>query len=142
MTRVFDAPVELLWKVLTTPEYIKEWWGPEGFTNTIHNMDVRVGGKWQFTMHGPDGTDFENDHTYKELITNERMVIVNNGVQEFEIIINLTGKGEQTEIKWQVIFGSVPTMEEAINAFKADIGLKQNLERLANHLAYHKQDLI
>jgi uncharacterized protein YndB with AHSA1/START domain len=74
MIRMFDAPVELLWKVLTTPEYIKDWWGPEGFTNTIHKMDVREGGRWLFTMHDPDGTDFKSDHTYKEIVTNELIV--------------------------------------------------------------------
>ena len=129
ITRVFDASVSLVWQALTKAELIKEWWGPEGFTNTIHKMDVRVGGKWLFTMHSPDGTEFENDHTYLELIENEKLVLQNNGPQNFEIIIRLFDRGNQTEVKWEVIFDSVPTMSQAINSFKADIGMEQNMER-------------
>lgn len=134
VTRVFDAPVEMVWQALTQPELIKEWWGPEGFTTTIRKMDVRVGGKWLFIMHGPDGTDFDNDHTYLEVARNKRIVLQNNGPQKFEIIVDLLEKGPQTEVKWAVIFDSVPTKNEAIRAFKADIGMEQNIERFKNYL--------
>src|SRR5665811_1541662 len=75
ITRTFEAPVELLWKVLTTPEYIRDWWGPEGFTNTIKKMEVKEGGIWEFTMHGPDGTDFDNVFYYLEVKTFEKIVM-------------------------------------------------------------------
>jgi len=48
-TRIFDAPRELIWKAWTDPKHVAEWWGPNGFTNTIHEMDVRPGGVWRFT---------------------------------------------------------------------------------------------
>ena len=52
---LLDAPIELVWKAFTKPKYIKNWWGPNGFTNTIEKMQVYTGGEWIFTMHGPDG---------------------------------------------------------------------------------------
>lgn len=138
MTRVFDAPVDLLWKVLTTPEYIKDWWGPEGFTNTIRNMDVHEGGTWDFTMHGPDGTDFVNFYHYLEVKPLEKLVMEHRQHPKFTIIVQLYPEGDQTKVIWQNVFDTVPTMEETVRAFKADVGLKQNLERLAQHLTQHQ----
>jgi uncharacterized protein YndB with AHSA1/START domain len=65
--RVFDAPRALVWKVWTDPEHVAKWWGPEGFTNSIHKMEVRPGGEWSLTMHGPDGTDWPNHIRYVEV---------------------------------------------------------------------------
>ncbi len=50
--REFDAPRDLVWQVWTDPKHIVHWWGPNGFTNTIHSMDVKPGGVWRFIMHG------------------------------------------------------------------------------------------
>jgi uncharacterized protein YndB with AHSA1/START domain len=57
-TRVFDAPRELVFRAWTNPKHESQWWGPNGFTNTIHEMDVRPGSVWRFVMHGPDGVDY------------------------------------------------------------------------------------
>jgi len=62
-TRMLAAPRELVWKVLTTPEHFKQYWGPDGFRNTIKEMNVKVGGQILFTMHGPDGKDTALDAT-------------------------------------------------------------------------------
>ena len=67
ISRLLQAPVELVWEVWTTPEHIAQWWGPNGFTNTIQTMDVQEGGEWKLTMHGPDGTNFPNRNVYKEV---------------------------------------------------------------------------
>ncbi len=137
MTRVFNAPIDLLWKVLTTPEYIKDWWGPEGFTNTIRKMDVREGGTWDFTMHGPDGTDFVNFYHYLEVKPLEKLVMEHRQHPKFTLIVKLSPEGDHTKVIWQNVFDSIPTMEETVRAFKADVGLKQNLERLSIHLQRH-----
>ena len=134
MTKTFNAPAELLWKVLTTPEYIKEWWGPDGFTNTIRRMDVREGGTWDFTMHGPDGTDYENEYVYTTIIPLKKIVLDHLKEPKFTINISIHEEEAQTTVEWCNIFDSIPTKEEAIRAFKADVGLEQNLERLAYHL--------
>ena len=52
ISRTLDAPIELVWKVWTDPEHIKNWWGPYGFTNSISKMDVTPEGEWNLIMHG------------------------------------------------------------------------------------------
>ncbi len=59
--RVFNFPIEKVFRAWTDPTHLKDWWGPKGFTNTFHEYDLRVGGKWKFTMHGPDKGNYENE---------------------------------------------------------------------------------
>jgi uncharacterized protein YndB with AHSA1/START domain len=72
--RIFDAPRQMVFDAWTDPETIGQWWGPRGFTTTVHEMDVRPGGVWRFTMHGPDGTDYPNRVVYDEVVAPERLV--------------------------------------------------------------------
>ena len=74
LTRVFDAPREVVWKAWTDPQHIVKWWGPNGFTDTIETMAVRPGGTWKHVMHGPDGTDYANNSRYLEVVKPERLV--------------------------------------------------------------------
>lgn len=67
ITRVYDAPVRLVWEAWTDPEQVAQWWGPRGFTLTTHSKELRPGGHWSYTMHGPDGTDYENRTIYHEV---------------------------------------------------------------------------
>ena len=60
-TRTINAPVNKVFLAWTEPEYLKNWWGPNGFTNTFREFDLRPGGKWKFTMHGPDKGNYENE---------------------------------------------------------------------------------
>src|SRR3990172_7075004 len=77
--RVVDAPGERVWKVWTDREQVAQWWGPNGFTNTIHEMDVRPGGVWRFIMHGPDGVDYQNKIVFNEVVKAERLVYTHSG---------------------------------------------------------------
>lgn len=67
-TRVFNTPRPKLYRAWSNPKHLKNWWGPKGFTNTFHEFDFRVGGKWSFTMHAPDKGHFNNacEFTYIE----------------------------------------------------------------------------
>lgn len=60
VTRELEAPRDLVFRTFTDTSHISEWWGPRGFRTTTHAQDLRPGGEWRFTMHGPDGTDYEN----------------------------------------------------------------------------------
>src|ERR1700745_15987 len=64
ITRLYDAPVKAVWDAWIDPQQVAQWWGPRGFTLTSHSKDVRPGGHWNYTMHGPDGTDYENKTHY------------------------------------------------------------------------------
>jgi len=74
VTRVFDAPRELVWKAWTDPKYVQQWWGPKGFTSPVCQMDFRVGGKSLFCMKAPDGQEFWNGVEYHEIVPNEKIV--------------------------------------------------------------------
>src|SRR5258707_5883170 len=82
ITRIFDAPAELVWKMWTEPEYFKKWWGPKGFTCPVANIDPKVGGKYLVAMHGPAGTEFDKDMwstgVYKEIVPMERIVVIDS----------------------------------------------------------------
>lgn len=74
LTRVFDAPRELVYRAWTDPEHIQRWFGPKGFTCTTHAIDLRVGGMWRFDMVGPDGTVYPNRMTFLEMKAPELLV--------------------------------------------------------------------
>jgi uncharacterized protein YndB with AHSA1/START domain len=74
MERVFDAPRELVWKVLTDPARVTNWWGPHGYTAIVEEMDVRPGGTWRWISVGPDGSQFAFKGEYLEVEPIERVV--------------------------------------------------------------------
>ncbi len=74
VTRVIDAPRELVWQAWTDPNYVKQWWGPHGFTAPVCEMDFRVGGKFLLCMKTPDGQEFWNGGEYHEIVPYEKIV--------------------------------------------------------------------
>lgn len=79
ITRLLNAPVSQVWKVWTTPEGAKKWWGPEGFSAPSIKMDLRVGGKYIFGMKGPDGSIWDtvmySAGVYREIVPHQKIVI-------------------------------------------------------------------
>jgi uncharacterized protein YndB with AHSA1/START domain len=77
--RVFDAPRKTVWRAWTEPEMAKRWWGPKGFTAPSIKIDLRVGGKYIFCMHGPAGSEFDKDlysaGVYKEIVPMKKLVV-------------------------------------------------------------------
>ena len=74
VTRVFDAPRELVWKAWTDPKFVMQWWGPKGFTSPVCKMDFRVGGKFLFCMRAPDGQEWWTGGEYFEIVVHEKIV--------------------------------------------------------------------
>ena len=74
VTRVFDAPRELVWRAWTESKYVMQWWGPKGFTAPVCKMDVRVGGKSLLCMKTPDGYEGWNAIEYHEIVLHEKIV--------------------------------------------------------------------
>ena len=134
ITRAFAAPRELVWKAWTDPKQIVKWWGPNGFTNTLIEMDVRPGGVWEHIMHGPDGTDYKNKHIYKEVIKPEKLVLEHVTGPRFLMTVTFQDRGKQTLVSIHSIFESAEQLKEVIKVFKADIGMKQNVDRMENYV--------
>lgn len=134
MTRLLKAPISLVWEVWTNPDHIKNWWGPNGFTNTIQTMDVRKDGVWEFVMHGPDGTDFKNKNVFREIIKNKKIVYEHVPAPNFLATIEFEPQGEETLVKWHMLFNSREQFIQVVKNFKADEGLRQNIDKMSRYL--------
>jgi uncharacterized protein YndB with AHSA1/START domain len=137
ITRMLKAPLQLVWDIWTMPEHVKHWWGPEGFTNSIHKMDVREGGEWEFVMHGPDGTDYRNKHIFKQVIPCEKLVLEHVTAPLFTMTITFEAVGKETRVTIVSDFLTEVQLETVIKVFKADQGLRQNMDRLEDYLKEH-----
>lgn len=78
ITRVFDAPVASVWQAWTDPALVMEWWGPEGFTCPLAQMDVREGGTSLVCMHSPDYGDYYSTWHYERIVPMERIEYIHN----------------------------------------------------------------
>ena len=134
-TRVFDAPRELVWRMWTDPRHVVHWWGPNGFTNTIHEMDVRPGGVWRFIMHGPDGTDYQNKVVYKEVVRPSRLAYTHVSGPVFEATVDFVDLGEKTEVQMRMIFETAALRNKVAEEYGAVEGLQQTLGRLGTMLS-------
>lgn len=134
LTRLLDAPVKLVWEVWTSPEHIANWWGPNGFTNTISTMEVKPGGAWDLVMHGPDGTDYNNKSIFKEIVPFKKIVYEHISGPKFLATIEFEEQGDKTLLNWHMLFESKEQFIQVVKTFKADEGLKQNVEKLIVYL--------
>lgn len=104
--RLLDAPPEAVFKALSDPAIIANWWGPFGFRNVIEEFDFTQGGNWRHDMVGPDGAVYPNHSVFEE-ISPERIVIRHLAtVHEFVLEILLDAVGDQTRITWNQKFMS------------------------------------
>src|SRR6476661_1165020 len=76
ISRVIDAPRELVFEAFTEVRHLSRWWGPTGFTTTTASLEFRVGGEWDFVMHGPDGTDYTEWISWTEITPPERIALL------------------------------------------------------------------
>jgi uncharacterized protein YndB with AHSA1/START domain len=133
ITKTFKAPIEIMWEMWTNPEHIANWWGPNGFTNTIHTMDFKEGGEWILTMHGPDGTNYPNRSIFREIIPFKKIVFEHFN-PHFITTVLFESKGAETHVYWTGLFDSAEMLEILIKVHKADEGQKQNIERLEKYI--------
>ncbi|MEX1045968.1 MAG: SRPBCC domain-containing protein [Actinomycetota bacterium] len=82
VSRVIDAPRDVVWKAWTEPEQVKKWWGPKGFTAPSVDADFREGGKYLYCMRSPDGQDYWSTGIYKEISEPERIVATDSFADE------------------------------------------------------------
>ena len=134
-TRVFDAPRDLVWAMWTDPKHIAQWWGPRGFRNTIHEMDVRPGGHWRFIMHGPDGQDYQNHNVYVEIKKPERIVFDHVSGPVFRATATFEDLGgNKTRVTMHSIFETAALRNKVADEYGAVEGMHQTLARLDEHL--------
>ena len=131
--RNFNVPVELLYRAWSQPEHIKNWWGPDGFTNTFYEFDFRSGGRWLFTMHGPDGKNYENESAFETIKENELIVFNHICKPEYKAEINFSANGnDDSSLVWKMVFAK-EKVYEALKDFVAEKN-EENLNRLETEL--------
>jgi uncharacterized protein YndB with AHSA1/START domain len=134
LTRIFNAPRELVFKLWTDPKHIPHWWGPHGFTTTVQAMDVRPGGAWSFTMRGPDANDYPFVGEFVEVLAPERIVFVGriHATSGYDVWTEILFADEEGKTK--VTVHQVFARESAATR-GAPMGWSQQLDRLENYLA-------
>ena len=139
VSRVFDAPRELVWEAWTDPKHLTRWWGPRGFTTTVHEMDLRPGGIWRHTMHGPDGADYPTDGNFLEVVRPERISYRMKGGKkgdvQFESTWTFESVGEKTRLTLTMRFPSREMLEHAEKTYGVTDGGHQTLGRFAELVA-------
>lgn len=138
--RTLDAPRERVWKAWTDPEQVTQWWGPNGFTTTVHEIDVRPGGVWRFVMHDSDDTDYPNEIVYDEIVEPERLVYTHgsneeNGLEQFQVTVTFAEQeGSKTVLTMQQLYKSAAERKKSVEEFGAIEGANQTLDHLAAYV--------
>lgn len=132
-SRVLNTPVEKVYEAFANPSHLKNWWGPEGFTNTIHEFDLQPGGKWILTMHGPEVGNYENSSVFKTVEPNKLIAWTRNSQPLFDMEIAFeTQSDSTTKITFRMIFKTEEECEK-IRKF-AEPKNEENFDRLEKEL--------
>jgi uncharacterized protein YndB with AHSA1/START domain len=137
IVRVYDAPVKAVWDAWTDVKQVAKWWGPRGFTITTKSKDLRVGGLWVYTMHGPDGVDYPNMTTYFEVEKYSRLVYDHGASEGVPPLFRVTVTFSENKGKTTMDMTMALESEEAaikIAKFVKAAGGNATWDRLAEHL--------
>jgi uncharacterized protein YndB with AHSA1/START domain len=134
ISRLLNAPITKVWDVWTTPDHIKNWWGPNGFTNTITMMELHEGGHWNLVMHGPDGTDYDNESIFTQVEKHKKIAYHHLSGHEFLATITFEERGNETYMHWQMLFPTSEELTRIMGLYDISVGLKENVDRLEVYL--------
>ena len=141
ITRDVSAPSALVWEVLTRGDHLARWWGPSGFTTETHELDLRPGGRWRLTMHGPDGRAYLNHVVYDEVDPPRRLVLRYLVEPDAEPVLHVTTltlaelSAGRTRVTLRLDFPTAELRRVAVERYGALDGGAQTLGRLAELLA-------
>ena len=139
LSRVYDAPRELVFRMWTEREHITRWFGPRGFTCTTYEMEARVGGRWRFEMRSQDGKVYPNLIEYLEITPPERLVFDHGTGQDddphrFRVTITFEEQAnKKTVMTMRQLHPSKARRDAGIGFGAVELGY-QTLEKLADHL--------
>src|SRR5579871_2894607 len=136
--RVIDAPRELVFEAFIEVRHLSRWWGPEGFTTTTRSFEFRAGGVWEFVMHGPDGTDYQEWISWIDIAAPERIELVHGEYRDdpnaFESVITFELEGAATRIEMRTVFPTRELRDEAVEKYHVVEGGRQTLDKLAAYV--------
>jgi len=139
-TRTFERPRHLLFEAWTKPEHVRQWWGCEGSTLTLCEIDLRPGGAWRLLMLMTDGSEHPFKGVYREIVPNKRLVytecydIPSIGSPEWLTTITFEEIDGKTKLTHSILHRSVEARDGHLQA-GMEAGTVQTLNRLAEHVA-------
>ncbi|MBY0550952.1 MAG: SRPBCC domain-containing protein [Candidatus Obscuribacterales bacterium] len=137
LTRLYDAPVRAVWDAWTDPAKAAQWWGPRGFTITTHSKDLRPGGHWDYTMHGPDGVDYPNKTKYFEVEECKKLVYDHGASDDrpplFRVTVLFSEDNGKTKMDMTMKLATPEAAEETARFIKK-AGGNATWDRLAEYL--------
>lgn len=122
-----------IYDTFASAELLAQWWGPEGFSNFFEIFEFRVGGRWKFVMHGPDGSNYPNECIFAELVPGAKVVIQHVCPPYFTLRVGLTPVNEGTQLIWEQVFDDVQTAR-AVEQIVVPAN-EQNIDRLTQVLS-------
>ena len=138
VTRILDAPKELVYKVYTDPKHIPNWWGPGILTTTVEKMDVKAGGQWRFIQKDPEGNEYAFHGVYHDVWPIDKIISTfeYEGVPGHVLLWTVTFEGQngKTVLTESSVFQSVEDRDGMLKA-GAEGGMKESTDRLAALLA-------
>lgn len=123
------AEPSAVFAAMSDPDRVARWWGPDGFSSTIHTFDFQPGGSWVLTMRAPDGTDYPNESRFARIVPDVLWEIEHLNGHHFVLTLELKASGDGTEVCWRQTFDTVAHYQ-GLATFVAAAN-QQNLERLA-----------
>lgn len=131
-SRLLPFPREQVYEAFRDSQQLVLWWGPKGFSNTIYEFDLRPGGAWHITLHGPDGKNYDNVKEFTEVVHGERVVFrhVQSG-HDFTMAMTYETRDGGTLLTWRLMFDEAGS--EQMRAFIAKAN-EENFDRLEGHL--------
>lgn len=132
-TRIFNHARYVVFEAWTDPNRLKNWWGPNGFTNTFDEFDLRPGGMWRFTMHGPDGTNYPNESVFIQINAPELIIFDHLSQPQFRIVATFEElQDTKTRLTFRMIFKSAEQYQ-ALRSFVQEKN-EENFDRLEMEL--------
>lgn len=143
IARIIRAPRTQVFEAFTEVRHLARWWGPEGFSTTTRAFEFRVGGVWDFVLHGPDGTAYQEWISWTEIVAPERIVLHHGAFRDdpdaFETILTFTADGDATRIEMRTVFPTKELRDEAVEKYRADERGLETLAKLADHVEAHRR---
>jgi uncharacterized protein YndB with AHSA1/START domain len=138
VSRLVTAPPERVFEAFTEVRHLSRWWGPDGFSTTTRAFDFRVGGEWDFVMHGPDGTDYQEWISWTHIAPPGRIALRHGEFRDdphaFESVLTFSPEGPATRVEMRTVFPTTALRDEAVEKYHAVEGGQQTLGHLAAYV--------
>lgn len=143
ISRIIDAPRDLVFEAFTEVRHLSQWWGPDGFTTTTRAFAFHADGEWDFVMHGPDGTDYQEWITWTEITPPERIAMLHGESRDdpnaFVSVLTFEPDGDATRVEMRTLFPTRELRDMAVEKHHAIEGGQQTLNKLAAYVTGNLQ---